>query len=313
MTNVRSFKLIIALLVALLFATHQQPTAVFAIETECCTQATHIVVAGDTLTRIANTYGTTVEVLLEANNLSDSLIRIGQTLVIPGDITSTLPTATSDPSFYLVFPGDSLAKLAVQFDTDVETLMSINQLTTDVLQIGQLLQLPELPPSPQIYSPFPDMSAQELFVAVPSGFVNTPDELYFYPGQVIEFGLEIDASFAYATPDKDQIIDGFITHMTLDDVQSVVPLLLSNLQAHEGDAIEMVSVNIPLSDEAWRAQYVSTDGLDAGGNIMAYDVLVFEKDDQVVLLMESSMFVTPTVPFDLEAFANEIAQLLANS
>jgi LysM repeat protein len=44
----------------------------------------HIVVAGDTLSGLAKEYGTTVEAIVEANELSDaSLIVIGQVLSIP--------------------------------------------------------------------------------------------------------------------------------------------------------------------------------------------------------------------------------------
>ncbi len=60
---------------------------------------THIVVAGDTLSGIAKEYGTTVEAIMEANNLSDAgLIIIDQVLSIPVGKTgssSTSPTPTS--------------------------------------------------------------------------------------------------------------------------------------------------------------------------------------------------------------------------
>lgn len=60
---------------------------------------THIVVAGDTLSGIAKEYGTTVEAIMEANDLSDaSLIIIDQVLSIPvgeAGSTSTSPTPIS--------------------------------------------------------------------------------------------------------------------------------------------------------------------------------------------------------------------------
>ena len=47
--------------------------------------ATHVVVAGDTLYRIANEYGVSVGRLIAANQLSDPReLRVGQTLTIPG-------------------------------------------------------------------------------------------------------------------------------------------------------------------------------------------------------------------------------------
>ena len=47
--------------------------------------ATHVVVAGDTLYRIANEYGVSVGRLIAANQLSDPReLRVGQVLTIPG-------------------------------------------------------------------------------------------------------------------------------------------------------------------------------------------------------------------------------------
>ena len=44
---------------------------------------THLVVSGDTLSKIAKTYGTTVKALVEANNISNpNLIRAGQCIKI---------------------------------------------------------------------------------------------------------------------------------------------------------------------------------------------------------------------------------------
>lgn len=59
---------------------------------------THIVVAGDTVGGIAKEYGTTIEAIMEANDLSDAgLIIIGQVLSVPigeGGATSTPTTPT---------------------------------------------------------------------------------------------------------------------------------------------------------------------------------------------------------------------------
>jgi LysM repeat protein len=58
---------------------------------------THEVVPGDTLTRIATKYGTTVESLLTTNNLTaDSILRVGQVLQLP--IAGTGPSAPSTPT-----------------------------------------------------------------------------------------------------------------------------------------------------------------------------------------------------------------------
>lgn len=46
---------------------------------------THTVVAGDSLWGIARKYNTSVEAIQSANQLSDTLIRVGDTLSIPGN------------------------------------------------------------------------------------------------------------------------------------------------------------------------------------------------------------------------------------
>jgi LysM repeat protein len=67
---------------------------------------THVVVAGDTLSALAKEYGTTVEAIMEANDLSDpSLIIVDQVLSIPvGEAgptstpsTPATPTPTATP------------------------------------------------------------------------------------------------------------------------------------------------------------------------------------------------------------------------
>ena len=48
------------------------------------------------------------------------------------------------PMTYIVENGDSLSMIALKYSTSVESLMSINELSSDVLQIGQKLQLNEV-------------------------------------------------------------------------------------------------------------------------------------------------------------------------
>jgi LysM repeat protein len=57
---------------------------------------THIVVAGDTLSGLAREYGTTVEAIMEANELSDAgLIIVGQVLSIPVEEAGPASTPTT--------------------------------------------------------------------------------------------------------------------------------------------------------------------------------------------------------------------------
>lgn len=59
----------------------------------------YVVQPNDTLSGLAQDFGTTVEELMAANNLTDpNAIQAGQTLIIPALITNTLDLATALPS-----------------------------------------------------------------------------------------------------------------------------------------------------------------------------------------------------------------------
>lgn len=94
---------------------------------------TYTVVAGDSLYKIANKYGVTVNDLMLANNLSNSNLSIGQRLIIP---------STSPNDVYTVVSGDSLYKIAQKFNTSVQAIQRLNNLNTTSLSIGQKLLIP---------------------------------------------------------------------------------------------------------------------------------------------------------------------------
>jgi len=120
----------------------------------------HIVEAGQTLGLIASLYGTTVDLLVQANELSDpNYVYIGQEIVVPGVATqsgppanSTGPTATSAPqavtltatsTTYVVVSGDTLYGIAARFGTSVSALASANKLNDpSYIYTGQHLTIP---------------------------------------------------------------------------------------------------------------------------------------------------------------------------
>lgn len=102
------------------------------------TTTTYTVQRGDSLWSIANRFGVTVNAIRNANNLTSDTLQIGQVLTIPSSSGSTGPTTTT----YTVQRGDSLWKIANQFQTTVDTLKQLNNLTSNTLQIGQVLKVP---------------------------------------------------------------------------------------------------------------------------------------------------------------------------
>lgn len=103
---------------------------------------------GDTLYGIAGMFGTTVDEIKRLNNLTSNTLYIGQKLLIPG--SATVPPTVPDDSdsddeeydVYVVEKGDSLWLIANNYGISVDELISMNDLSSLVLQIGQQLKVP---------------------------------------------------------------------------------------------------------------------------------------------------------------------------
>lgn len=106
----------------------------------------YTVKSGDSLWSISKKYGITVDELKQANNLTSNLLSIGQNLLIP---TKESEATTNE---YIVQKGDTLYGIANKFNTTVDNLKSINNLTTDSLSIGQVLKLPSTTASTNTYT-----------------------------------------------------------------------------------------------------------------------------------------------------------------
>lgn len=96
----------------------------------------HVVQQGQSLFGIAQAYNTTVNDLIEANEIPNpNRLVVGQTLVIP-----------IIGRFYWVQPGDSLFSIAQRFGITIQQLASINQISINSpLAIGTRLYIPPLP------------------------------------------------------------------------------------------------------------------------------------------------------------------------
>ena len=104
----------------------------------------YVVKRGDSLWKIANDYGVTVDVLKELNNLTTNGLQIGQQLIVPAQASDT----PANEIVYTVKKGDSLWTIAQQYNTTISALKTRNNLTSNVLSIGQQLIIPSSTQTP---------------------------------------------------------------------------------------------------------------------------------------------------------------------
>ena len=97
---------------------------------------TYVIQPGDTLSEIAQHYGTTVQTLAELNGISNpNLIYSGTTLRVPEN--------SSGANYYQIQPGDTLSEIAARFGTSVRTLAALNHITDpNLIYAGTVIRIP---------------------------------------------------------------------------------------------------------------------------------------------------------------------------
>jgi LysM repeat protein len=109
----------------------------------------YIVKPGDTLTRIARLFNTTVPTLAQLNGIVNvNQIQVGQQLIVP---SSTGPVATVQPPvpeppmpvLHIVRPGDTLQRIAFQYGRTVWDVARANNIQNiNLIYVGQVLVIP---------------------------------------------------------------------------------------------------------------------------------------------------------------------------
>lgn len=92
----------------------------------------YVVKKGDTLYSLAMRYDTSVNNLINLNNLGTDFLNVGQILKVP----------KVDNEIYIVKKGDSLYSIAKKFNTSVDEIKKINNLDTNKLLINQKIIIP---------------------------------------------------------------------------------------------------------------------------------------------------------------------------
>ncbi|KFK91865.1 MULTISPECIES: N-acetylmuramoyl-L-alanine amidase AmiB [unclassified Serratia (in: enterobacteria)] len=101
----------------------------------------HVVQRAETLSGIADSYGTSMATLRTLNNLKKDGVWVGQRLKVPAGSGAAAP-AKAKPSKHKVARGDTLSSIAARYGVSVSELKSANKLKSDVAPLDRTLIIP---------------------------------------------------------------------------------------------------------------------------------------------------------------------------
>ena len=87
-------------------------------------------------------YGISVTELKEINDLSNNTLSIGQKLLVPATTIIIDETTPGEYITYTVKSGDNLYSIANRYGVSVKEIMNLNNLTSNLLNVGQTLRIP---------------------------------------------------------------------------------------------------------------------------------------------------------------------------
>lgn len=127
---------------------------------------TYIVKPGDSLYKIANQFHTNIGNISYINNLKNTLLMIGQKLLVP--------KADNKQNLYIVKAGDSLWSIANKYNISVQQLKTENNLSKDMLAIGQTLIIPSPTSTPSLANNQYQVKAGDSLWSIAQKFHTTP-------------------------------------------------------------------------------------------------------------------------------------------
>ncbi len=103
--------------------------------------------SGDSLSAIANKYGTSIDAIKQTNKLTSNSLAIGQVIIIPGGSPTPIPVPVvtnpieTETITHTVSKGDFLGKIASTYKVSVAEIKRENNLKSDTLKLGQKLKI----------------------------------------------------------------------------------------------------------------------------------------------------------------------------
>lgn len=199
----------------------------------------YVVQRGDTLFRIAQSAGTTVEQLTLLNGIVDpGSIQVGDRLLIPSANAAPVvpPAVLTSEVFHVVLPGETLFRIATQYGTTVNAVTEANSIgDASLIYPGQTLLIPGVQP-PQIVTEQPalvsGLSIQpQIFMTGRTGMVRvttlTPATI---TGSLLGLSLVSGSE------------DGGLTHTLLVGIPSDSPPGMAGLDLTITDGVGVASV-----------------------------------------------------------------------
>lgn len=119
------------------------------------TSEQYTVQRGDTLYSISQKFNISVNSLKEINNLNTNTILPGQILIIKENVTPPQPTT------YKVQKGDTLYSISQKFNTTVDEIKKLNNITSNNIYINQELYIPTSTSAPSNPLPIPPIDDDE--------------------------------------------------------------------------------------------------------------------------------------------------------
>ena len=123
------------------------------------TTSFYVVKKGDTLYSIANKYGVSVSDIMKVNNLNTTVLNVGQQLRIP--INSE--DVSTNYLIYTVKVGDTLYSIAKKYNVSVDSIKQINNLSSNLLTIGQQLKIISTNNYDEVYDTYVVKSGDTLY------------------------------------------------------------------------------------------------------------------------------------------------------
>ncbi|MDD3364313.1 MAG: NlpC/P60 family protein [Syntrophomonas sp.] len=117
--------------------------------TSSASPSSYVVQSGDCLWTISNSTGVRVDTIKQINGLKSDNLSIGQILNLGGySAPAEVQAPSGDSSVYIVVSGDNLYDISCKFGTSVQNIMALNGLTSDALNVGDVLKV-----NGTVYSP----------------------------------------------------------------------------------------------------------------------------------------------------------------